>query len=426
MANAACLVTLLPVNAEIIAVGSEMLTPYRQDTNSLYLTDQLNQLGVEVVFKTVVGDGLDLITSAARAALGRADIIVFTGGLGPTEDDLTREGVAAALGREVRRDADVLTALYKRFAELRRSMPENNARQADVVVGATVLPNPNGTAPGQWIETTYEGAERMIALLPGPPWEMKPLFEAQCLPRLRSKLPPAHIATRTLKVAMMGESQCDLRIAPIYKQYADVQTTILAGPGDIEIHLRARADEEEAAQKRVDRVAGEIEDELEDFVYSSQGESLEQIVGYYLQMRNTTVAVAESCTGGLLGARISSIAGSSRYFLGGVISYSNDLKTLFANVPPLMIQAHGAVSREVAAAMAEGIREECNAGIGVAVTGIAGPGGGSEEKPVGLVYHALHDGVSTEVVERKFPGDRERIRMWAAQQALDLIRRKLM
>jgi nicotinamide-nucleotide amidase len=424
--NELSLVTLMAVNAEIIAVGSELLTPFRQDTNSLYLTDQLNQLGVEVIFKTIVGDGLEEIISAVRAALSRAGIILITGGLGPTEDDMTREGVAEALGRELRRDADILTALYKRYAERRVSMPENNARQADVVAGAKVLPNPNGTAPGQWIEADHEGQDRMLALLPGPPWEMKALFEAQVLDRLRSRVPAAHIATRTLKVAMLPESQCDLRIAPIYKQYADVQTTILAGPGDIEIHLRARGENEEAAQKRVDKLAGELEDELEDFVYSSQGESLEQIVGYYLQMRSATVAVAESCTGGLLGTRISSVSGSSRYFVGGVITYSNDLKTLFADVPPLMIQAHGAVSREVAAAMAEGIREECSATIGVAVTGIAGPTGGTDEKPVGLVYHAIHDGVSTEVVERKYPGDRERIRMWAAQQALDMIRRKLM
>lgn len=420
------LVTLVPVKAEIIAVGSEMLTPFRHDTNSLFLTDRLNQLGVEVAAKSVVGDNLDYLTSASRVAIGRADIIIFTGGLGPTEDDLTREAVAAALNRELKRDAEILTRLYTRFAERRVPMPENNARQADVVSGATVLPNPKGTAPGQWLECSVDERPRIVILLPGPPWEMKALWAAQCEERLREKIPPAHIATRTLKVAMMPESQCDMKVAPIYTQYPDVQTTILAGAGDIELHLRAQGSDEQAVQQRVDKLAGELEDELEDFVYSSQGETLEQIVGYFLQMRNATVAVAESCTGGLLGARISSVSGSSRYFLGGVISYSNDLKTLFANVPPLMIQAHGAVSREVAAAMAEGIREECNATYGVAITGVAGPTGGTDEKPVGLVYHAIHDGMTTDVVERKFPGDRERIRMWAAQQALDMIRRKLM
>ncbi len=414
------------MKAEIIAVGSEMLTPFRQDTDSLFLTDKLNQLGVEVAVKSVVGDSLEYLTSAARVAVSRADIVIFTGGLGPTEDDLTREAVAAALGRELRRDAEILTRLYTRFAERRVPMPENNARQADVVTGATVLPNPKGTAPGQWLECSVEEKYRIVILLPGPPWEMQAMWAAECDSRLRDKLPVAHIATRTLKVAMMPESQCDMRIAPIYTQYPDVQTTILAGAGDIEIHLRAQGEDVDGTQRRVDKLAGELEDELEDFVYSSQGETLEQIVGYFLQMRNASIAVAESCTGGLLGARISSVSGSSRYFLGGVISYSNDLKTLFADVPPLMIQAHGAVSREVAAAMAEGIREECNATFGLAITGVAGPTGGTEEKPVGLVYHAIHDGVSTDVVERKFPGDRERIRMWAAQQALDMVRRKLM
>lgn len=414
------------MNAEIIAVGSELLTPFRQDTNSLYLTSKLNELGVEVIFKNIIGDNLEILTAGVKASLSRAEILVITGGLGPTEDDLTREAVAAALGCELRRDNELLTALYKRFAERRMSMPANNARQADIVSGATILPNPKGTAPGQWLQTDYEGRARTILLLPGPPWEMKAVFEAHCIDRLRAMLPPAFIATRTLKVAMLPESQCDMRISPIYKQYSDVQTTILAGAGEIEIHLRARGESEEGVQHRVDELAGKIEDELDDFVFSSQGESLEQIVGYYLQMRNATVAVAESCTGGLLGARLSSVSGSSRYFLGGVITYSNDLKTLFANVPPLMIQAHGAVSREVAAAMAEGVREECGATLGVGITGVAGPTGGSEEKPVGLVYHAIHDGISTDVIERKYPGDRERIRLWATQQALDMIRRKLM
>lgn len=414
------------MNAEIIAVGSELLTPFRQDTNSLWLTGQLNQLGVEVAFKGIVGDSLANLTSAFRIALSRVDVLIITGGLGPTEDDLTREAVAAALGRELRRDTEILTRLYKRFAERRISMPENNARQADAVEGAVVLPNPKGTAPGQWIDAEHQGNARTIILLPGPPWEMKALFEEQCVEKLRAKLPVSHIATRTLKVAMMPESLCDSQIAPIYKRYTDVQTTILAGAGEIELHLRTQGDDPDKLQARVDKLAGELEDELGDCVYSSQGESIEKIVGYYLQMRGATVAVAESCTGGLLGQRISSVSGSSRYFLGGVISYSNDLKTLFANVPPLMIQAHGAVSREVAAAMAEGIREECNATLGVAITGVAGPTGGTDEKPVGLVYCAIHDGNTTDVVERKFPGDRDRIRLWASQQALDMIRRKLM
>jgi nicotinamide-nucleotide amidase len=414
------------VNAEIIAVGSELLTPYFQDTNSLYLTGKLNQLGVEVAFKTVVGDDREHLTAAARMALERAEIVIMMGGLGPTEDDLTRESVADALGLELKRDSDLVARLYARFASRQIRMPENNLRQAEVIAGAVVLPNQNGTAPGQWLECAYAGKQRVMMLLPGPPWELKTMFEEQCFERLRVKLPSVFIATKVLKIAMMPESQCDARVAPIYNRHADVQTTILAAAGNVELHLRARADSQECAQQRVDQLAGELEDELGEFVFSTAGETLEQIVGYYLQMRNATLAVAESCTGGLLAQRITSVSGSSRYFLGGAIVYSNDMKTLFANVPPLMIARYGAVSREVAKALAEGIRDECRATIGVGITGVAGPAGGTPEKPVGLVYHAVADGVSTEVVERRYPGDRDRIRLWASQQALDMVRRKLM
>jgi len=244
--------------------------------------------------------------------------------------------------------------------------------------------------------------------------------------RLRAKLPAQFIATRVLKVAMMGESACDARVAPIYKKYADIQTTILAGAGEIQLHLKTRADSLKAAEERVDQLADEIEEELGDYVFSHQGESLEQIVSYYLQMRNLTLAVAESCTGGLLGERITSISGSSRYFVGGAIVYSNQLKTDFADVPAGLVEQHGAVSREVALALAEGIRKRCKANLGVGITGVAGPTGGTPEKPVGLVFHALASESGTDVLERTFPGDRKRIRWFATQQALDMVRRKLL
>ncbi len=414
------------MDAEIIAVGSELLTPFRQDTNSLYLTDKLNQLGLEVAFKTIVGDSREHLAEITRTALSRAGLVILMGGLGPTEDDLTREAVADALELPLIRDPGIVEALRKRFAKRGFKFTENNAKQADIISGAIVLSNRNGTAPGQWITGSYDGNEKIIVLLPGPPHELKPLFEEQCLERLREHLPPAFIATRVLKVAMLGESHLDDRIAPIYRRYPNVQTTILAYAGEIEIHLRARADSLSVAQQRVDKLAEKLEDELDEYVFSRQGESLEQIVGYYLQMRNATVAVAESCTGGLIGERITSVSGSSRYFLGGAMVYSNELKNKFAEVPKALIAAHGAVSREVAVAMAEGIRKKCGATWGLAVTGIAGPTGGTEEKPVGLVFHALSNGETTEVVERKFPGDRERVRWWASQQALDMLRRKLM
>ena len=414
------------MNAEIIAVGSELLTPFRSDTNSLYLTEQLNQLGIEVTFKSIVGDNLGRLVNAAKHALLRSEIVIFSGGLGPTEDDLTREAVAETLGLRLQRDPEIVTRLEQRFAARGWKMAPNNVKQADILEGATVLPNANGTAPGQWLSGKFDGGERIIILLPGPPHELKALFEAEVRERLRAKLPAAFLATRVLKVAGLGESQVDARAAPIYKKHADVDTTILAGAGEIQLHFTTCADTADEAQRRVDEVAGEVEDELDDFVFSRNGESLEQIVGYWLQMRNATVAVAESCTGGLLAERITSISGSSRYFLGGAVVYSNELKTEFAGVPADMIERHGAVSREVAAALAEGIRYRCESTFGIGVTGVAGPSGGTEEKPVGLVFHAVASSSGTEVVQRNFPGDRKRIRRFASTMALDMLRKKLM
>ena len=414
------------VNAEIIAVGSEMLTPYRMDTNSLYLTEQLNLLGIDVIFKSIVGDDQRRIVGAAEHALFRSDILMFSGGLGPTEDDLTREAVAEALGVSVRRDPEILARLEQRFAERGWKMTSNNSKQADVLDGATVLPNPNGTAPGQWLSGQFDGREHIIVLLPGPPHELKALFESEVRERLRAKVPQAALAIRTLKIAMLGESAVDARVAPIYKRYADVETTILAGAGEIELHFKTRAATLDQAQRRVDEVAGVVEDELDDAVYSRNGESLEQIVGYWLQMRNSTVAVAESCTGGLLAERITSVSGSSRYFLGGAVVYSNALKTELAGVPTEMIDRHGAVSREVAAALAEGIRYRCESTLGAGITGVAGPNGGTVEKPVGMVFHAVASDRGTEVIQRNFPGDRKRIRRFASTMALDMLRKQLM
>jgi nicotinamide-nucleotide amidase len=413
------------MNCEIIAVGSELLTPYRQDTNSLFLTDRLVQLGVNVSFKTIVGDKLSHLAGAIRVALGRADIVITMGGLGPTEDDLTRQAVAEAMGIRLRRNPEIVGALYARFAARRVTMTENNARQADVLDGSVILENPRGTAPGQWLDTVYGDHRKLIILLPGPPNEVKAMFDEQCMERLRAVVPRRSIATRTLKIAMIGESAADARIAPIYTKYKDVDTTILAHTGDITLNLICAKSDMETAQARVDELAGKIEEELEEFVYATQADSLEQIVLYYLGMRAATLAVAESCTGGLVAQRLTSISGSSRSFLGGAVVYSDQLKTMFAGVPAALIEANGAVSRQVAAALAEGIRGRTSASFGLGVTGIAGPGGGSEEKPVGLVYIAVSDGKQTDVVERRFGGDRDHIRSWATQQALDMVRRRL-
>ncbi|HEY3929046.1 MAG TPA: competence/damage-inducible protein A [Candidatus Koribacter sp.] len=411
--------------AEIVAIGSELLTPFRQDTNSLYLTQRLNELGIEVAFKDVVGDSRSNLATVAGIAVQRANVIIFMGGLGPTEDDLTREAVAEALGLRLKRNPDLVAELYKRFASRRVTMPENNMRQADVIAGAEVLPNANGSAPGQFIEGAQDGSPRYIFLLPGPPHELKAMWHDQCQQMLRDRVPRAYIATRELRITSLGESTVDARVAPIYSQYKNIDTTILAKPGEVSLHLKCRAKSLEEAQAAVDQLAAELEDELDDSVFSSNGESLEQIVGYYLQMRSATISVAESCTGGLLAERLTSVSGSSRYFLGGAVVYSNHLKTLLADVPPMMIEEYGAVSRQVAVALAENFREITGATIGVGVTGVAGPTGGSDDKPVGLVYIAVADELGTDVVERRFPGDRERIRWWSSQVALDMVRKKL-
>jgi len=416
--------------AEIIAVGSEMLTPHRQDTNSLYLTAQLNDLGVGVAFKTIVGDNLQHLTSAAKIALGRADLVVFSGGLGPTEDDLTREAVAAALGIGLQRDADILAALHKRYAARQIAMPPNNAKQADILDGATVLENKNGSAPGQYMQTTVDGQSKTLILLPGPPGELKPLFDETCKSCLAAALLPRHLARRILRMALIPESAVDARTAPIYQQYPDIETTILAGSAEIQLHFVCVKPTQAEAQARVDELAEKIEREMGDAIFSSKDERLEEVVLQMLDSRHLSLAVAESCTGGLLAQRLTSIPNSSSAFLGGAVVYSAELKTIFANVPKGILDSKGAVSEEVAHDLADGIRLRTGASIGISITGLAGPGGPppgpDEHKPIGRIYIGLSHGEHTEVKELNLMGNRERIRYWASQHALELIRRHLL
>jgi nicotinamide-nucleotide amidase len=418
--------------AEIVAVGSEMLTPFRQDTNSLYLTSRLNELGVQVAFKTIVGDNLGHLTGAAKIAIARADIVIFSGGLGPTEDDQTREAVGEALGLGLRRDNELLTAMYKRFAGRRMAMPPNNAKQADRLEGAEVLTNANGSAPGQYIDTVVGRHRKIVILLPGPPKELKAMYEAECRGRLAASLPERHMAKRMLRMALIPESQVDARTAPIYQQYSDVETTILAGQGEIQLHFQCVKASDAEAQARVDELVEKIEAEMGEAVFSSHGEQLEEVVLLMLGLRQMTLAAAESCTGGLLAERLTAVPGSSRYFVGGAVVYADSLKTEFADVPEELVRSDGPVSKPVARAMAEGIRRRTGASVGVGITGIAGPGPGAAgpdaEKPIGLVYVAASfAGESkTKVVELNLTGDRERIRFWASQHALDLLRRSLL
>jgi nicotinamide-nucleotide amidase len=406
------------MKAEIIAVGSELLTPDRLDTNSLFLTEELNKIGIEVVRKTVVGDNRDLLSEAFRDALNRVPLVISSGGLGPTEDDLTRETVADLLGRKLRRNDEILRYIEGRFRALNRDMPEVNARQAMVPEGAEILENPRGTAPGLWLEDRGH----FIALLPGPPRELKPLFREQVLPRLERRVSGVRMFSREIRVTGLGESHVEQRIKDIYQRYADVNTTILAAPGETQIHLRLWTEDPDQAKKTLDEIVHGFEIALTDRIFSQDGSALEEVIAEQLTLHNATISAAESCTGGLLAQRLTSIAGSSSYFLGGVVCYSNELKTAWAGVPAELIQAKGAVSAEVAIALADGIRRRVGSTFGVGITGIAGPGGGSEEKPVGTVHIAIAHAGGVKERGVRFPGDRESIRFQASQLALDLVR----
>ena len=405
-------------DAEIIAIGSELLTPQKVDTNSLYLTDQLNALGVEVVRKTVVGDERERLMDTILGAVARSQIIVLTGGLGPTEDDLTRDAVASALGRAMIFRQDICDQIEERFRRFQRKMVEINRRQAYIVEGAEVLPNDRGTAPGQWIE--QNGA--MLMLLPGPPNELKSMFEKQCLPRLQKVLPPQVIHALMLRVVGMPESDLDQLISPVYLRYPNLATTILAVSGEIHIHLRARSADARQAEALIAEVAGQVEPLIGDRIYSRNGDSLEKVVGDLLRARHAHLSVAESATAGLLGGRITSAPHSSDYFLGGFLAYSDEMKTKLLGVPAEMLAAHTAVSEPVAKAMAEGARERTGSDYALSITGYAGPDG----EKVGLVFIGLATPNSSEARRVQLPGDRERVRAFSTNTALDLLRRNLL
>lgn len=409
------------MNAEIIAVGSEMLTPQRVDTNSLYLTAELNNLGVEVVTKCVIGDDRERLADAVRRALSRSAIVILSGGLGPTEDDLTRDAVAQALDRKMEFHPEIAEALEERFARMKRKMAEVNKRQAFILHGAAILPNDRGTAPGQWVEESGH----VVMLLPGPPHELKAMFERQCLPRLARMVPKQAIRVLQFRVTGMSESDLDQTIAPVYTKYTNPATTILAANGDLQIHLRARCDSEGEADALLAEVAGPIELLLGDRLYSRNGDPLEVVVGEMLRQRHATVAVAESATGGLLGDRFTSVAGSSDYFVGGFITYTNEMKMEMVGVPPEILAEFGAVSKETAEAMALGARRRTRATYALSITGVAGPNAGGEKAPVGTMYVGIADEAGTHVMHRQFIGDRTRIRMFVCQMALDLLRRRM-
>jgi nicotinamide-nucleotide amidase len=410
------------LSAEIIAVGSELLTPEKTDTNSLWLTERLMDIGVEVKLKTIVGDDEARLEETIRDALKRSDIVITTGGLGPTEDDVTRQVSARAAGRELVYRDELETELRERFLRWGREMPEINKRQAYVIDGADVLPNPNGSAVGMMLR---DGGKHLV-VLPGPPREMKPMFEDFVLEPLRSVAGDVCVRRRILRVSGMGESALDELIAPIYKTYSSVQTSILFNRSEIEIHLLAASESSSEANAVLDDLTNKLAEPLGLALFATNGETMEEVVGKMLTERGETVSVAESCTGGLIGMRLTDVPGSSAYFLEGVIAYSNEAKMRSLNVSLETLQAHGAVSAETAEAMASGTRLRSGTDYGIAVTGIAGPDGGRDEKPVGTVFIAYSDDRRTKSLRLTLPGDRHLIRWRSSQAALDYLRRQIL
>jgi nicotinamide-nucleotide amidase len=411
----------IPGRVEIIAVGSELLTPHFQDTNSLYLSARLNDLGWTVAFKTIVGDDKEDLCWRLREALRRTELVMVMGGLGPTGDDITREAMAKALGRELVLHTDVLKKIKDRFRKRLLAMPRANRKQAFIIRGATVLPNENGTAPGQLLKVRG----KKVVLLPGPPHELKPMCEESLWPIL-GKEGGGHLSKAVLKATGLTESEVEALISDLYPKRADLGLTILASPGQIEVHLWAfSAGSRALAENKLRRLKSGIIRRLQSHVFSEAGESLEQIVGLLLKKQKKTLAVAESCSGGLISHRLTNVPGSSEYFLEGAVAYSNAAKVDVLAVPPDLIEAHGAVSFPVARAMASGIRRRARADLGLAVTGIAGPTGGTPEKPVGLVFTALAWPGGTEVQKNLFLGKREQVKLQSAQKALDMVRRHL-
>lgn len=414
------------MKACILAVGSEMLTPFRVDTNSLFITERLNEIGYDVRMKAVVADDLDELARVIEAALTWADLVVTTGGLGPTEDDLTREAVARVLRVPSDINEEVLERLRARFARRGIAMPENNRRQAMVPRGAAMLDNPNGTAPGLWVER----GNAAIVVLPGPPREMQPMLEAVIRDRIASASGGARLFRRVIRLTGRAESEVDARAQPIYSRWTSqvppITTTILAVMGQIELHLTVQASDRSAAQAALDSAVEELLGAFGPAVYSTDGRTLETVVGDLLRARGMTIAVAESCTGGLLASRLTDVPGSSDYVERGAVCYSNRAKVEMLGVPAELIEAHGAVSEPVARAMAEGIRARAGVNVAVAVTGIAGPSGGSAQKPVGTVFIAAIADDQVRARAFQFLGGRDLVKFQAAQSALNMVRLMLL
>jgi nicotinamide-nucleotide amidase len=411
------------LKAELLAIGSELLGPLRSETNSSWLTERLLDAGIEVVTRVTLADDRALLESAFREGLARADVVISTGGLGPTADDLTREAAAAATGLALRRQAAILEALRARFARYGRTMSATNEKQADVIEGADPLPNARGTAPGQALDI----GGRLLVLLPGPPGEMKPMFDEQVLPRLRARAGPTRVVRRrVLRIAAMPESEVDEVAAPVYGRFENPKTTILGAAGEVELHLVAHGGSPAEAEERIEALAAELRVALAGRIYGEDGRDLPHVVADLMRDRGLTLALGESCTGGLLSARLTEVPGVSAVLERAFVTYANRAKIEEIGIPPALIEEKGAVSAEVAAAMAEGAMRAARTDVGIGVTGIAGPDGGTAEKPVGLVFVATAGAAGARVRRSLFPGGRQRVRFQATQVALEMLRRGLL
>lgn len=410
----------MPV-AEIIAVGSELLTPDKSDSNSLWLTSRLNEVGVSVKLKTIVGDDPLRLKETILDAFKRSDLVITTGGLGPTEDDITRVCAAHAVNRDLVFKQELLEDMRRKFKSFGYEMPEKNRQQAYIIEGSEVLSNPNGSAVGM----IYREGDKRLVVLPGPPREMKPMFRDLVLPELSEKVGNI-VVRRSLRVTGLGESKLDEMIAPIYTEYDNPVTAVLFNKTDIEVQFTATAGSREEADSIIDEVVGRVAKRLGDAVFSVNGEPMEKVVGRLLSDTKQTLATAESCTGGLIAKRLTDIPGSSSFLLEGYVTYSNDAKVRTLGVPKVAIEKYGAVSPEVAEAMALGARTNAGTDIAVSVTGIAGPDGGTKEKPVGTVFIGYADASGSFSKKLNLPGDRNLIRWRSSQAALDCIRRQVL
>ncbi len=407
------------MKAEIIIVGNEILSGYIVDTNSAFLSSELLKLGIEVIRKTVIPDKKSEILTSLQEGIERADMIILTGGLGPTHDDITKNSVASFLKRKLVLNDKVLTKVKEHFKKKDAEMPQVNTSQALIPQGTIVLDNPIGTAPG----LLFEEEENIIILLPGVPTEMKEIFNTAVQPYLAKQSGEKIILTKTINTTGISESALYEKLKDILKTENIAFLPFFAG---VKIRVTVESKTLKGSQNKLSRITDSLIDKIDDFFYGSDDETLERVIGILLSMRRRTLSVAESCTAGLFMKRITDVPGSSHYFLGGVVSYSDDVKKKILKISSKILKQKGAVSSEVAKEMAEGVRNLLKADHGVSITGIAGPTGDTEKKPIGLVYIGISDQKKIYSKEFHFTGTRDVIREQAVQAALDLLRRRLL